>query len=291
MVNNAMTQYGNLEQLRRQSVASIVQAAGVMADINRGEVASDYTEAQTRRLNALEPFITQREKAEIDRLEQEADRLKKLNPGSVEAQAAETRLRNAQAGALDRAAETFGLDKQLLEERLREAQRKNELVFDMPDGKGGTIKLSVQEGLDYLRSIPDSRGSSGQPTAEQIYQRGRQSREDAQRDETESTESENKIRNNPNLDVSGEADKFNSRSIKPYVYMPSKEGEFGAKPNRVAKIPLPKRKDVSGNDKQYTAKELSELHRTRFSGMTFKEFLIYIYRDVVKQPVPKELLD
>lgn len=303
-----------LEQLRQANVGNLLTTLGTQNQINQAEAQGDLSAAQADRFRALQPFIPERERAEIAKLKEEADRLAKLNPGSAEAQAAETRLRNAQADALDRATDfakvTEGVDKKILDEKLEEAKRKNERIIDIPytDLETGETKRKAltTDQVEAIARLEAARrvGSERAPTAEQLYQRTRQSQEDLQRDEKEAGDAENTIRNKPDQDNTANARTFNMRAREGYIYVPTGtytprstilgyQNPLSGSSQRIKKIPLPRIKDVTGQDKQLTAREFWIMFNDpkQNPGLSLEDFAKYYYTKILQQPLPKEFAD
>lgn len=271
-----------------------------MAQINESERRGDLTEAQAElaRQNTINAAAL--DEANVRRLKAEAERLELTNPGSAEAQKARTDYEIALTRKMNTETD-FDVSTEVVRRQKLEADR-DKLLQDIEQGKrehditfpsGEKVKVSTKEALDFYKSQLDAlRGGDTGPTIQQRIQNQRQTREDEQRNQKEVADAENIIKTNPDKDTTAQHEIVNSRSNSPYVYVDRPKGiteTFQSGESRSQKIPLPKRMGVDGKEKQYTAREVYDLYQTQFRGMTFKDFITYLYTNVAKQLPPKEL--
>ena len=307
--------------MRQTSVGQIVDTVGKMAEINRGEQAGELTEAQAAIARAKLPNVQKLDEAQLRqhaaetrRIEQEAVRLEQTNPYAAEALRAEIRVRNAAAGLTG--AQERSVDEQtkarvalrdlerskleedvaLLKQRREQGIREHTITTE----NGEKVQVNLDEYLKAKEIELRSLGGAGGDKSPSVYQQeqmNRQRREDEQKDQLEKTKSEDIIKQNPKADTTAQHEIFNSRSNDPHVYVDRPQGiteklnPFQPGGSRSQKIPLPKIKTSDGAEHQLTAKEVYREWRTKFSGMTFKQFLAHTYRNVAKQPVPSVLAE
>ena len=289
-----------MERLRQSSVGSIINAAGTMANINQGEAQQDLNDLNAERLRAQMPYVAKLEEANLRRLKADYERIEALIPGSAEAQRARTEYEVALTEAL-RNKTGFEKRTENIEIQKLEASR-DKLLQDIEQGKrehditfpsGEKVKVNTKEALEFYTDQLRALGRrEGELTDYQRYQINRQSSEDAQKNQQEAKNADYNIRNakREKKDITSDISTFNSRAKEPYVYVPSKRGEFGYN-NPVAQIPLPKVKTPQGKELQLTAEDMYREWTTNFRALTFKEFILKYYTDVLKQKPPEGLVD
>jgi hypothetical protein len=282
-----------------------------MAQINQSEAAGELTEQQAEnlRLRNLNQFDADR--ANIDNLKasaelatQSAEKLRLTNPGSVKAQDAETRAREAQARLADaqrarqeletRQTEALGnLPVEELKLRIQDVRQKiarGEPTIDIP---GIPFKITPKEYLDTLEKALSGREAGGGITEQNRIQNQRQEKLDEEKRLDDADKAENIIRNKPEADNTVEAETFNRHARKDFMYLAKPNTGWTGPNNRVVKIPIPKIKTLEGGEKTLDTRTLYNMWRmqTAFRGMTLKEFLVYVYQNMAKQPLPPELAD
>lgn len=288
--------------MRQTNVANLVGTANTMSEINLREATGELTDAQAEFYRQRAINAAGLDKAHLDYLKAEADKLNATNPGAKAAQDATTRYHNALAKYQEfqvTQAEKLGtlpydLAKANLEKVQQEVEQgKMEHTLTFPDGT--VMHMNTPQAVELLKTGM-AIAARGQLTPAERAAKIRQTYEDMQKDEMEASNAESTITltKNKNEDISGPARTYNSRSRDYYVYVPQKPGKLPWSAANNVKVPLPIRPDItSGITRRMTAQEATILWRNpqyNPQGLEWREFIKFLYNEL-RQPIPKEIAD